>query len=84
MTINALAAAKLRSDLLDWMYRTFPSPLKSFDNDTKDQLRLLQLAGLVRPISGGFTLTEAGRRDRQQAQRFQLKDSTPPPPPEAA
>jgi len=58
--------------------------LKPFSDDIKDQLKLLQVSGLVRPISGGFTLTEAGRRDRQQAQRFQLKDSTPPPPPEAA
>jgi hypothetical protein len=80
MTMNALAAAKLRSDLLDHMYRTFPSPLKPFSDDIKDQLKLLQVSGLVRPISGGFTLTEAGRRDRQQAQRFKLKGSTPPPP----
>lgn len=80
MTINALAAARLRSDLLNWMYRIFPSPLRSFDDDIKDQLKLLQLGGLVRPISGGFTLTEAGRRDRQQVQRFKLKGSTPPPP----
>ena len=37
---------------------------------TNEQLKILQQASLVRPSSGGFTLTERGRRDRQQAQRF--------------
>ena len=33
-----------------------------------EQLRVLDHAGLIRPAAGGFTLTDKGRRDRQQAQ----------------
>lgn len=45
------------------------------DNDwfvdaTNEQLRILQQANLVRTAAGGFTLTERGRQDRQQAARF--------------
>lgn len=33
-----------------------------------EQIKVLLQAGLVRPASGGYTLTDRGRRDRQQAQ----------------
>lgn len=35
-----------------------------------EQLKVLDYAGLVRSAHGGFTLTERGRRDREQAARF--------------
>ena len=45
-----------------------------------DQMKVLDTAGLVRPMYGGYTLTEKGKRDRQQAARFFGKQ----PPPDAA
>ena len=42
-----------------------------------EQLKILGNAGLVRPFHGGYTLTERGRQDRQQAARF--FNDTPPP-----
>lgn len=36
----------------------------------KDQIKILLNADLVRTMHGGYTLTERGRRDRQQAARF--------------
>ena len=33
-----------------------------------EQVKVLLQAGLIRPVSGGHTLTDRGRRDRQQAQ----------------
>lgn len=41
-----------------------------FVDATNEQLRILQQANLVRTAAGGFTLTERGRQDRQQAARF--------------
>ena len=42
-----------------------------------EQLRILQQASLVRPAAGGYTLTERGRRDRQQAAAmFKAKTTT--------
>lgn len=35
-----------------------------------EQLKVLGNAGLIRPMHGGYTLTERGRQDRQQAARF--------------
>lgn len=35
-----------------------------------EQLKVLQHAALIRPMHGGFVLTERGRQDRQQAARF--------------
>lgn len=89
--------ARLRHELLNAMYDSFPSPM-SFDQLqvevelpflTRDkawlismirtQLDVLNHAGLVRPASGGYLLTEKGRQDRQQAARF-----FPPTPPDAA
>ena len=49
----------------------------------REQLTILNSAGLVRPSSRGHMLTEAGRRDRQQAARF-LTTNNQPTPPEAA
>ena len=49
----------------------------------REQLSILNNAGLVRPSTKGHMLTEAGRRDRQQAQRF-LTTNNQPTPPEAA
>ena len=49
----------------------------------REQLAVLNNAGLVRPSTKGHMLTEAGRRDRQQAARF-LGATNNPPPPEAA
>lgn len=44
-----------------------------------EQLKILHQARLIRPFHGGYTLTETGRRDRAEVQRF-----TNPNPPEAA
>ena len=49
----------------------------------REQLSILNNAGLVRPSTKGHMLTEAGRRDRQHAQRF-LTTNNQPTPPEAA
>lgn len=43
----------------------------------KEQIKVLSNAGLVRPMHGGFVLTEKGRQDRQQAARF-FNNNTPP------
>ena len=52
---------------------------KQWLQDTvKEQLQVLNHAALIRPINGGFTLTERGRRDRQQAARFLTKTITTP------
>lgn len=88
--------ARLRHELLNAMFKAFPSPL-SFDQLmvavelpflTRDkawliamirtQLDVLNHAGLVRPASGGYLLTEKGRQDRQQVARF-MPTTTPPP-----
>lgn len=50
----------------------------------REQLAILNQARLIRPSSKGYLLTEAGRRDRQQAARFLGPTNNPPPPPEAA
>ena len=80
--------ARLRHELLNAMYNSFPAPRtiqqvesdcrvpfltrdKSWYKDSvKEQLKILSHAGLVRPMRGGYTLTEKGRCDRQQAARF--------------
>lgn len=41
------------------------------------QLDVLNHAGLVRPTSGGYMLTDKGKRDRQQVARF-FPTTTPP------
>jgi hypothetical protein len=53
-----------------------------YDDAVNEQVKVLQQASLVRPSNGGFTLTERGRQDRQQAQRFITTNN--PPPPDAA
>ena len=50
----------------------------------REQLAVLNQAGLVRPSTKGHMLTEAGRRDRQQAARFLGPTNNQPTPPEAA
>jgi predicted transcriptional regulator len=51
----------------------------------REQLAILNQARLIRPSSKGYLLTEAGRRDRQQAARFLgPTNNQPTPPPEAA
>ena len=51
----------------------------------REQLAILNNAGLVRPSTKGHMLTEAGRRDRQQAARFLgPTNNQPTPPTEAA
>jgi hypothetical protein len=42
-----------------------------------EQVKVLEYSGLVRPSNGGYTLTERGRMDRQQAARF-FPVTTPP------
>lgn len=41
-----------------------------YQDAVAEQIKVLANAGLVRPFHGGYTLTEKGRRDRQQAARF--------------
>jgi hypothetical protein len=41
-----------------------------YQDSVKEQLKVLSHAGLIRPMHGGYALTEKGRRDRQQAARF--------------
>jgi hypothetical protein len=52
----------------------------------REQLAVLNNAGLVRSSTKGYMLTEKGRRDRQQAARFlgPTTNNQPTPPPEAA
>lgn len=42
------------------------------------QLDVLNHAGLVRPTSGGYMLTDKGKRDRHQVARFFPTTTTPP------
>jgi hypothetical protein len=49
----------------------------------REQLAILNQARLIRPSTKGYLLTEAGRRDRQQAARF-MGTNNQPTPPEAA
>jgi len=58
-------------DLVQAVRMPFLTRDKQWLQDTvKEQLQVLQHAALIRPASGGYTLTERGRRDRQQAARF--------------
>ena len=50
----------------------------------KAQLSMLNQSALIRPSTKGYMLTEAGRRDRQQAARFMGPTNNQPTPPEAA
>ena len=50
----------------------------------REQLAILNQARLIRPSTKGYLLTEAGRRDRQQAARFLGSTNNQPTPPEAA
>ena len=88
--------ARLRHELLNAMYNSYPQPLDRtrlasdcrtpfltrdkdwYHHAVIEQLKILDNAGLVRPFHGGYTLTEKGRRDRQQVARFMNKAGTPP------
>lgn len=60
-----------RTALMDKCRTKFLTRDKAWYVDaTNEQLKILQQASLVRPSNGKFTLTERGRRDRQQAARF--------------
>ena len=50
----------------------------------REQLAILNDAGLVWPLTKGHMLTGAGLRDRQQAARFLGRTNNQPTPPEAA
>jgi hypothetical protein len=41
-----------------------------FHDAMHDQVKILKLAGLIRPFFSGYALTEKGRQDRNQAARF--------------
>jgi hypothetical protein len=91
------ALARLRSDLLDAMWSSFPTALSigqlrshalatrsiedeiTFDATLKAQLKILVASKLVRLSLAGYMLTDAGRRDRQQAARFLGSRHNPPP-----
>jgi hypothetical protein len=91
------ALARLRSDLLDAMWISFPTALSigqlrssalatrsiedeaTFDATLKAQLKILVASKLVRLSLAGYMLTDAGRRDRQQAARFLGSRYNPPP-----
>ena len=91
------ALARLRSDLLDAMWLSYPGArsieqLRShalatrsvedeatFDATLKTQLKTLVQSKLVRFSLAGYMLTDAGRRDRQQAARFLGNRYNPPP-----
>jgi hypothetical protein len=62
-----------------WMGNSSPRP-----SAIREQLAVLDNAGLVRSSTKGYMLTEKGRRDRQQAARFLGTNNQPTPPPEAA
>jgi len=91
------ALARIRSDLLDAMWSSFPTALSigqlrssalatrsiedetTFDATLKAQLKILVASKLVRLSLAGYMLTDAGRRDRQQAARFLGNRHNPPP-----
>ena len=51
----------------------------TFDATLKAQLKILVQSKLVRLSLAGYMLTDAGRRDRQQAARFLGSRYNPPP-----
>jgi hypothetical protein len=64
-----------------WMGNSSPRP-----SAIREQLAVLDNAGLVRSSTKGYMLTEKGRRDRQQAAWFfgPTTNNQPTPSPEAA
>jgi len=50
-----------------------------YSDAVNEQLKILKSADLIRPFHSGYTLTEKGRRDRNEVSRF-----SQPTPPEAA
>jgi hypothetical protein len=80
---QALSLDQLEADVrvacLTWGENSSPRP-----SAIREQLAVLNNAGLVRSSTKGYMLTEKGRRDRQQAARFLGTNNQPTPPPEAA
>jgi len=94
---DSVALARLRSDLLDAMWSSFPTALSigqlrahalatrsvqdeiTFNATLKAQLKALAQSKLVRITQAKYLLTDAGRRDRQQAARFLGNRHNPPP-----
>lgn len=67
------------TDLVDAVKMPFLTRDKQWLQDAvKEQLQVLNHAALIRPTGGGYTLTERGRRDRQQAARFLSSKINPP------
>lgn len=65
---NSYPLSYSRPQLLSELRPVFSTRDKAWLTDAiGEQLKILQQANLIRPASGGFTLTERGRRDRQQA-----------------
>ena len=78
---NAFPAPRSASDLESDCRVPFLTRDKVWFKDAvQEQIKVLVNAGLVRTMHGGYTLTEKGRRDRQQAARFFNKQ----PPQDAA
>jgi hypothetical protein len=77
LSLNQLEA-DVRVGCLTWGENSSPRP-----SAIREQMAVLNNAGLVRPSTKGYMLTEKGRRDRQQAARF-LGTNNQPTPPEAA
>jgi len=68
-----------RPALLAELRPLFPTENQTWLNDAaSEQVQILKYSGLVRPAAGGVTLTERGRADRQQAQRFLNKHGDSP------
>ena len=70
----------VQPDLVNAVKMPFLTRDKQWLQDAvKEQLQVLNHAALIRPTGGGYTLTERGRRDRQQAHRFLTNKLNPPP-----
>ena len=73
---GALSIGQLRSSAL--ATRSIEDEI-TFDATLKAQLKILVVSKLVRLSLAGYMLTDAGRRDRQQAARFLGSRYNPPP-----
>jgi len=73
---TALSIGQLRSSAL--ATRSIEDEI-TFNATLKTQLKILVQSKLVRVSLAGYLLTDAGRRDRQQAARFLGSRYNPPP-----
>lgn len=68
---NGFPVSYSRPRLLSELRPVFGERDKAWLTDAiNDQINVLDKAGLIRTASGGYTLTDRGRRDRQEAQRL--------------